>query len=211
MINYSVCKIESKIGKEFIKKHHYSKGIHNAPTCYGLFDNQELIGVLALANPCSEAVRESIFGKEHKSHITELHRLAVVDGTPKNTESYFISRALKLHKLSRPDIWAIISFADSTQGHVGTIYQATNALFCGTTGKATFYLDKDGRLRHPRQNGVNISLKKANEFGWSPVKREGKYRYVFILPDNKKHKKQLMNMFKLAIYNYPKKLSTDSI
>jgi len=29
------------------------------------------------ATPCSEAVRASVFGKEYKDHVTELHRLHI--------------------------------------------------------------------------------------------------------------------------------------
>lgn len=202
---YTVRKIESKVGKAFVKQHHYSHGIHNGPMCWGLFDNTDtLIGVCAFATPCSENVRASIFGPEHKSRVTDLHRLVILDGTPKNTESWFISRALKGLKEHKPDYWAVVSFADATEGHVGTIYQACNATFYGTSGKATFYLDQDGRLRHPRQNGVNISRADAKARGWSPVQREGKFRYLFLLPDDKAHKRRLSRLVKVEAQFYPK-------
>lgn len=201
--SYTVSKIPSNLGKEFIKKHHYSKGIHNGPTCYGLLYNNDLIGVCAFANPCSENVRSSVFGVEYKSSVTELHRLAIIDDTPKNTESWFISQVLKLLKKDRPHLWAVVSFADATEGHFGTIYQATNALYTGSSGKATFYLDETGRLRHPRQNGKNISKEMANELGWIPVKREGKHRYLYLLPDNKTHKKVLLKLLKQTMMPYP--------
>src|SRR5699024_3926267 len=91
---YEVRQIKSSIGKEFIKKHHYTGGCHNGPMCWGLFDGDKLIGVCAFATPSSENVRSSVFGPEHKNSVTELHRLVVLDGTPTNTESYFIRRAL---------------------------------------------------------------------------------------------------------------------
>lgn len=203
---YSVRKIESKIGKDFVKKHHYSHGIHNGPMCWGLFAKDDtLIGVCAFATPCSENVRASIFGVDNKDRVTELHRLVILDGTPKNTESWFISRALQGLKEYKPDLWGVVSFADATEGHVGTIYQACNAIFYGTSGKATFYLDKSGRLRHPRQNGVNISAAEARARGWSPVKREGKYRYLFLLPDNKSHKRYINHQLTVEAMPYPKK------
>lgn len=133
------------------------------------------------ATPCSENVRASVYGPSRVNEVKELHRLHIQDVTPKNTESWFISRCLKLLKEDRPDITAVLSFADSTEGHQGIIYQATNAYRLGMTGKATFYLDAEGRLRHPRQNGVNISVQKAKELGWTPVKREGKHRYLWLL------------------------------
>ena len=181
MIDYEVKRIPCKMAKEYITTHHYSHGCHNAPSpCYGLFDGELLIGCLMFATPCSENVRASVFGAEYKSNVTELHRLHILDGTPKNTESYFIARCLKLQRKDKPQIHGIVSFSDLTVGHAGTIYKATNAFRVGQTGKAIFYIDENGRLRHPRQCGVKITKEKAKEKGWQPCKREAKNRYLFI-------------------------------
>ena len=187
-----------------MKEHHYSHGIHNGPMCYGLFDDWDLVGVCAFATPSSENVCASVFGKGQKRSVTELHRLVLLDEVPKNSESWFIVRALKALKKDRPYYNAVLSFADATEGHLGIIYQATNAIYTGTSGKATFYLDETGRLRHPRQNGVNITKEVAQEKGWSPVKREGKHRYLYLLPDNRQHRKILESSLLLSSLPYPK-------
>ena len=177
--NYKVKKIDCETAKEYIIQNHYSHGCHNAPSpCYALYDNNNLIGVLMFATPCSENVRASLFGEQYKDNVVELHRLHIMDVTPKNTESWFIGQCLKLLVKDRPQTWGIISFSDTTQGHEGTIYKATNFIRCGHTGGATFYLDKNGRLHHPRQNGTNISIDEALKRGWKPVKRESKNRYI---------------------------------
>ena len=200
-INYKIHRIPAKQAKEYIHKHHYSHGSHNGPSpCYGLFDEEELIGVLMFATPGSENVRASVFGKEHVDTVIELHRLHILDITPKNTESWFISRCLKLLKQDRPKTWAVISFSDMTEGHEGTIYKATNAYRCGTTQKATFYMDENGRLRHPRQCGVNITKEMAKERGWASVQRSSKNRYLWLLPDTPLHKKILLNKLKIDIH-----------
>ena len=153
------------------------------------------------ATPCSENVRASIFGEKYKDWVTELHRLHILDVTPKNTESWFISRCLKLLKQDKPQIKAVLSFADTTVGHSGTIYKATNAYRIGTTGKAIFYTDETGRLRHPHQCGVNITKEMATEKGWKAVQREVKNRYLFLLPKNKTEKKILMKMCKYDLFS----------
>ena len=198
--NYTVRKIPCKEAKEYIIKNHYSHGCHNAPSpCYGLFDNENLIGVLMFATPCSENVRASVFGPEYKDSVIELHRLHVLDVTPKNTESWFISHCLKLIKEDKPRVKAVISFSDTTQGHNGIIYQATNFYFIGKTTPCTFYLDETGRLRHPRQNGVNITSDMAKERGWTPVKRYSKNRYLIFTPASKTEKKHLIKMCKYDV------------
>lgn len=204
VLDYEVSAIPSQLGKDFVKEHHYSHGIHNGPMCYGLFDKGILIGVLAFATPCSENVCSSVFGFDMKRQVTELHRLVIIDQTPKNTESWFISRVLKQFKKDRPNYSAVLSFADATQNHIGTIYQATNAFYTGMSGKATFYLDTDNRLRHPRQNGKNITPDIAQQLGWKSVKREGKHRYLYLLPNDRSHKKVLLSKLLLDVRDYPK-------
>jgi hypothetical protein len=200
LINYSIKQIKFSIARDYIKEHHYSHGCHNgASPCFGLYDEEKLIGVLMFATPCSEHVRSSVFGKEHKQSVTELHRLHILDCTPKNTESWFISRCLKKLKETKPHIWAVISFADNTEGHEGTIYKATNAYRLGKSAKELFFIDQDGRLRHKRQNGKNISVKEGKELGWQPVKREAKNRYMWLLPDNKRHRKELLELASVYI------------
>ena len=61
--NYTVKRISAKIAKEYIIKHHYSHGCHNGPSpCYALYKQDEIVGVLMFATPCSENVRRSVFG-----------------------------------------------------------------------------------------------------------------------------------------------------
>lgn len=184
--------VSGKVGREFIKKHHYSGGCHNGPMCWGLFDGETLVGVCAFATPNSENVRASVFGKEHVDRVTELHRLVVLDQTPTNTESWFIVRALAGLLVYRPQLWAVLTFADGTEGHVGVIYQATNATYTGTTGRARFYRDTTGRLRHPRQNGHNVTLVEAEDKGWVPEWRDAKHRYVYFVgspAERRKHRR----------------------
>lgn len=196
---FTTRQIRAREAKAYIRENHYSKGCHNGPSpCFGLFYAESLIGCLMFATPCSENVRSSLFGVDHKDKVTELHRLHIVDGTPKNTESWFIGWCLRELGRVKPSIEGVISFADGTEGHSGTIYQATNFLYCGTTGKAWFYIDQDGRLRHPRQCGKNISKEEAAGMGWERVRRDAKHRYV--MPLTKWARKHLL----LSPMAYPK-------
>lgn len=137
------------------------------------------------------------------NNVTELHRLVVLDNAPTNTESWFIVRALRGLKEYRPNIWAVLSFADTTEGHNGTIYQATNALYTGMSSRARFYRGTEGRLRHPRQSGHNVTPAEAKEKGWTSEMREAKHRYLFLTPDDKRHKKVLIKLLKLSSLPYP--------
>lgn len=204
---YKINIINKIVAVNYIKIHHYSKTCSPNPyPCFGLFEQNILIGVLAFAVPCSENVCSSFFGKKYKRNILELHRLHILDITPKNVESWVISQCLKLLKQIQPNIMGVVSFADSSEGHNGTIYKATNAYYLGKTNPAIFYRDQEGRLRHPRQkthiNGnrvtFNLSKQEAKKRGWIPEKRLGKHRYFYLTPDNKQHKKELI---KICLYD----------
>ena len=169
---------------------------------YGLYDPEKLtegalfpidllIGVIAFCNPISERVRSSVFGHLEKDAVTELSRLHILDVTPKNTESYFISRALKLLKQDYPKYKAVITFADSTEGHTGVVYKATNAYFLGTTANGVSYYDKANRLRTARQNSVNCKEDDLKRLGWKKTIRQVKHRYLYLL-GNKREKKVSM-------------------
>jgi hypothetical protein len=109
----------------FIEKWHYSKNINGciADFCFGLF------------NPLGEMVGAMFFGRmamanqykrfhEDEKCVIELRRLCCVDDTPKNAESFFIARALKL--LRRKFKGVVVSYADKEYGHSGVIYKASN-------------------------------------------------------------------------------------
>jgi len=207
--NFTIEKLGRDTAREFIMEHHYSGTCHAGPMAWGCFNGGgELIGVIAFATPISENVRRYIWNgaveDEMKDRTTELHRLVTVDAAPKNTETWFISRSLDALKKYKSKYKAVISHADQTENHKGTIYQASNAMYTGTTGgKTTFYRDSEDNLRAPRQNGENISVEEAKSRGWEPEKREAKHRYIFLLPDKYESKDDIREMLSVEDQPYP--------
>lgn len=89
----------------------------------------------------------------------------------------------------KPQIWAVLTFSDTTEGHSGAIYKALNALYYGLTReRRLFWMDQDGRLRHPRQNGKNIKKADAIAIGWTQVRREKKHKFLFLLGTSRQKK-----------------------
>ena len=76
----------------------------------------------------------------------ELTRMWSPDDMPKNTESRLISESIKLLPKK---VRFIMSYADPSVGHMGTIYQATNWLCCGKSQADEWYI-VDGEKIHPR-------------------------------------------------------------
>lgn len=65
------------------------------------------------------------------NEILELKRLFIDDIGLRNIESFVIGQTIKLLKKDMPEIKVVITFADDKVGHVGSIYQATNAIYLG--------------------------------------------------------------------------------
>lgn len=216
-MDFELQKLKKQPGREYISENHYSGGCSNAAMMWGLFDEDgtEIRGAIAFAVPISEKMRKQFLGgdqcwcdkidDEHgfHQHVIDLHRLYTDDDLPAGTETWFISQALNRLKEYKPKYWLVTAFADSTEGHQGTVYQAANAHYYGTTDKATFYRDKNDRLRHPRQCGENITVDEAKQRGWEIEKRDSKYRYLFFLPDGQRHKRWIKNELSVELMEYP--------
>lgn len=64
--------------------------------------------------------------------------------------SWFLSRIVKLYKLHDPNISMLVSFADTTQGHIGTIYKASGWEFNGEARPNYHYEDNHGTWIHKK-------------------------------------------------------------
>ena len=85
----------------------------------------------------------------------------------------------------------IVSYADSTQGHHGGIYQASNWIFAGETGSYDIFEDDRGKIIHSRmiaKTGITKvfgryrKVKKPDEVTRIPQGK--KYRYLKPLDDD---------------------------
>lgn len=56
----------------------------------------------------------------------ELARLYLLDDVPKNAETWLIAQSVKYIKRSHPEVKHLVSYADPSAGHKGTIYRAGN-------------------------------------------------------------------------------------
>ena len=182
----NVTSIKPEQNYTWLLNRHYARRLCTISYAFGIFDNTALIGVITYGMPASNSLCEGVCGKENKKLVIELNRL-IIDSNKKNVASMLVSRSLKM--LPKPLV--VVSYADTGQGHVGYIYQATNFLFTGTTKERTDMGSASGG--HSRHG------KASNE----RVNRSTKHRYIYIC-GNKKQKKQLVKSLKYLIEDYPK-------
>lgn len=175
----------------FIERWHYSHSVDGIRDdfCFGLYHDRTLIGGAIFGDPATPGVAEA-YNENGTLKLTELRRLCCIDNTPRNTESYFIGQMIRwLRKNTSVDL--ILSYADTTYGHQGIIYQATNFTLIGQSpaiDKILFngklYHDKSLRTyngsksKGAKQKPFSIRLKEAIESGeaqWIPTKPKNIY------------------------------------
>jgi hypothetical protein len=178
--DYYIKQVSHRKAISIVIKYHY---LHREAPCsfaFGLFEKKtdELKGVVIYGTPSSSPLREGICGKEEKFNVIELTRLWISDDVPKNGESFLVGNTLKL-----VDKEIIVSFAEIQQGHVGTIYQATNWIYTGLSAKRTNYnvegIDKHCQTIADRYSSRGLQRKFGDKF--TLVDRPRKHRYVFLI------------------------------
>lgn len=176
---YIVELVDRKEIKDFIEKWHYSHSINGLRSsyCFALyyFDKESESKVMIGAMIYGKLAMASVWKKYGSSEddVIELRRLAMIDSTARNSESYFIGKTLKWLK-SNTTIKKVVSYSDLYYNHKGTIYKATNFVEVGQTssGRKIVYNDKiyhDKAIRSKYTNGVlkpfAIKIKKALDTG----------------------------------------------
>ena len=148
-------------------------------------DGSEIIGGMIYGRIAMAGVWKKY--TENESELTELRRLCCIDDTPKNTESYFIGNTLRWLK-KNTNIKRVISYADMTYQHEGTIYKASNFKHCGMTAKGRVimyqgkrYHDKTIRTKYKGElKPFAKRIKDALNNGEAEyVKTKGKHIYIY--------------------------------
>jgi len=189
---YLVKVCDRKEIRTFIETWHYSKNINGLKSnyCFKLMDRNTMIGAMmygqiAMANVWRKYVQS-------EKDLIELRRLCCIDNTPKNTESYFIGFTLRWLK-KNTDIKTVISYADETYNHQGTIYKASDFKHMGMTNKGKvivynnkLYHDKTIRTKYKgKLKPYCQKIKDALENGKAHYRDTlGKHIYIYELRNN---------------------------
>jgi hypothetical protein len=177
---------------DFLKIWHYSSyvNIQHKETFTmwreGDWGMPELVGVCVYTRPAGAAAAQKYYPQDSDKCL-ELRRLCLIDETPKNAESYFVSRTIKW--LKRNTDWKfIVSYADPEQGHQGVIYRAANFKYEGVTGEGSS-LEVDGQKFHirtltmlDRPYGVEINRRyKEGDLNVKIIKTKPKHIFTYKL------------------------------
>ena len=147
--------------KPFVERWHYSHSVNglHISQCFGLFRPRpdffgipEMVGVAMYGKPAMNDQGQKWCPRD-SSKLVELRRLCCIDDTPKNTESFFISKTIRWMK-KHTDFTVAVAYADPEYGHDGTVYLASNWKLMGLTS-AGVVLMVDGTRYHDRTLRMN--------------------------------------------------------
>jgi hypothetical protein len=201
----SVVKMPAKEAEPWLLIRHYAKRRCPISYAFGAYRGQELIGVVTYGTPASSPLREGLAGKEWSESVLELNRLCCVN--EKNIASRLVGKSLRM--LPKPSL--VVSYADTAQGHIGYIYQATNFIYTGLSAKRTDWKVK-GREHLHGATIADESRGQENRAEWMREKygddfylddRPRKHRYVYLCGD-KKQKLAMRLALRYQQEQYPK-------
>ena len=198
-MSYKVFQIRTTEVAPWLLNIHYAKRIPNIMYAFGLYMQNELVGIVTYGSPASQSLCKGIAGNKFKKIVLELNRL-VLKNNIKNEASFLVSNSFKL--LPNPSI--IVSYADTGENHTGYIYQATNFIYTGLSEKRTEWKMKNSN-KHSKTICEQYTLKerKNNPDKFEVIDRSRKHRYIYII-GNKKDKKNIINKLKYPKLKYPK-------
>jgi hypothetical protein len=171
---------------------HYSKSIPAGKRAMlGVWENGKFIGAVIYGNGANNHIGNP-YGLNN-FQIIELTRIALT--THHSPVSQIVAFTIKKIEKEFPKIQMIVSYADSSQGHTGAIYQSMNWFYVGKT-KGDFKCIINRKIVHRKTvNSLYGSIK-----GIAKIKDGAKYKYLY--PLNGEMKKKILPLS----LPYPKRL-----
>lgn len=166
--------------KAFVSEHHYSRSFPAARFRFGLYRRAELVGVAVFSTPCRDSVLTDVFPVP-AIEASELGRFVLLDDVPGNGETWFLARCFELLRgeiagvvshsdpLPRRDEYGVVVFP----GHIGTIYQAHNAVYVGRANRRTIRILPDGTVFSDMSMSKIRGLKRGWRYAVEQLRRFG--------------------------------------
>ena len=191
---FYIKEIDRNLANDIIVKNHYSKKYFNNSYIHlGVFNAQEIIGVLQYGHLLNNDSIKNIVNGAQKGDAIELNRMWIADNVGEYPESRAISYSLKYIRRKYPKIKWIQSFADERCGGFGIVYQACSFDYYGE--HKNIFWELDGETFH---NSIMTS-EKAGKRGYNllndPKNKERvirhelrQFRYIKFLDQREKKK-----------------------
>ena len=112
---------------EFIRTHYLGKRPAIVLLSLAMLCDDEPVGCVVFSAPPRE------IDKRYGGKTGELARVYLLDGIPRNAESWLIGKSCRWIRSNHREVRFLVSYADPSAGHRGTIYEASNWIDDGRT------------------------------------------------------------------------------
>jgi hypothetical protein len=205
-----VKKVPANEATKFFIKNHYTHSCNGLSIAYGFYNENEMVCLIGFGRPSGKNLAASIWNGGNDKNTLELLRMFSFDYCPKNTESYCISKSIKQLRMDMPNVKMLVSYADTSAGHVGYIYQASNWMFIGT-GSNERKIFVDGIRQHRRslyaRYGTSSIQKLKCILGDRIVSSNDRFmknKYIYPITKGKTEHREVVDSLKVVSIPYPK-------
>lgn len=133
--NATVKEISKVEAKTIILKYEWLGNMGVTDYAFGLYFGEYLAGVACFGRTAGTKTAQSVCGKDYAHLVKVLNRGACVHWAHPHSASFLIPRACNL--MAEKGFNIFVAYSDTDAGEIGTVYQATNWLYCGTTNSAS--------------------------------------------------------------------------
>ena len=196
----TVIPLNKVLCEKWVLAKHYSHRASIFWAGFGLEINNKIEGVCVFGQPSPPIQKHAFTDRDFK--LYELSRL-VIQTKERNAASFLVANSLK--QLDSPS--AVVSYADTEQGHAGIVYQSTNWLYTGSTKSHDKAYLVDGKRVHPmslRDQGITDPTRWAKENGIEMVPPMLKHRYFYLIGNKYQKKRMLAKLKYQVVKEYPK-------
>lgn len=189
---------------------------------FGLYFGEYLGGMACFGRTAGTQVAGSICGAEHAHRVATLCRGACVHWAHPHSASFLINAACR--EMTRKGYHILVAYSDPAAGEIGTVYQASNWLYCGTTNPTEKFRTPSGEIKDARlvsaysrdRSGGTLKYRCTRaeqkqmlmDAGCEFFREEvGKHRYVGIYGD-RRTKRLLRSALRWEVLPYPKRAAS---
>lgn len=178
--DYEVCTIsDHSQAVAFIECFHYSRSAPNTSTYrHGLYLREglllgELLGV-ALWIPPTRAAAETL--TPNWESVLSLSRFAIHPDAPANAASFLLAASRRA--IDRAKWPILLTYADTGEGHTGSIYKADNWECLGEVPAGDTWTFPDGKMRGRKRGGRTMT--RSEMFAAGAIERPAKPKIKFV-------------------------------
>lgn len=153
---------------------HYAKTVPSVQLAFACYEDGKFVGVVCFGGGANNNLSKKY--NLVQGQLMELVRVALINQSDREYQtSKYVALAIKLLHKRKPLVKLLVSYADTNQGHKGSIYQATNWLYMGKSYAESAIDPETGEIKHTR----SLHSKYGSIKGFKRIKDKPKHIYLY--------------------------------